>query len=107
MPLNTKQFIRTLSHKSPTANAQDATGAHTLADRLEKRAKQEREIAANSAVIVALLEPEFAKFEAREAPWNTYAVRMAVEHRNSVKKDTAFADDLEAAVAILRAGETA
>jgi hypothetical protein len=74
-----------------------------LAERLEKRAKVEREIAANSAVIVALLEPEFAKFEAREAPWNTYAVRMAVEHRHSAKKDAAFADDLDAAVDALRA----
>lgn len=74
-----------------------------LAERLEKRAKQDREYAINSSVVLGLLEPELAKFSAREGPWNTYAVRMAIEHRNSAKRDNAFADDLEAAAASLRA----
>jgi len=74
-----------------------------LAERLEKRAKKEREIATNNFVVAQLLDPEFAKFEAREGPYNIYAVRMAVDHRNSAKKDAAFADDLEDAAATIRA----
>lgn len=74
-----------------------------LATRLEKRAKDERDYAANNTLVAELLQPEFAKWEARKEPFNLYAVRMAVEHRNSAKKDAAFADDLEQAIAIIRA----
>jgi hypothetical protein len=65
-----------------------------LVERLRKRSKLEREIADNSALVFELLQPEFAKFEAREA-FNVYAVRMAVDHKNSAAKDKAFADDLD------------
>lgn len=67
-----------------------------LLERLEKRAKQDRDYAANNAVVAALLEPEYAKFEARTGH-NLYAVRMQIDHRNSAKRDAAWADDLEQA----------
>ncbi len=72
----------------------------SLIERLLKRAKQDRDCATNSAVVVDLLAPEMAKFEARTGH-NIYAVRMAVDHKNSVKRDNAFADDLEAAASTL------
>lgn len=68
-----------------------------LCERLEKRVEQDRSCAEDSQVVADLLAPEFAKFHSRKAPWNTYAVRMAVDHQNSVRRDTAFADDLDAA----------
>jgi hypothetical protein len=76
-----------------------------LAERLLKRAEQERAIAANSRVVADLLKPQMDKFDARdpEQPWNTYAVRMQLGHQRSAEKDEAFALDLETAAAALRA----
>ena len=74
-----------------------------LAERLKARALKERQIAANSLVVAQLLQPEIAKFEARDEPCNLYAVRLAIDHRDSAKRDAAFADDLEAAADALRA----
>ena len=73
-----------------------------LVDRIAERAKTEHDIAKNSAVVAELLQPELDKFEVRIGPWNTYAVRVAIDHRHSAKKDAAFADDLDAVVAHLR-----
>lgn len=70
--------------------------------RLEKRAEQDRSYAENNTVVADLLETQMALFNAREGQWNTYAVRMAVDHRQSAKKDTQFADDLDAACVILK-----
>ena len=74
-----------------------------LVERLTKRAKEDRQCAANSAIIADLLEPQMALFRASnpDAPWNTYTVRMAVDHANSVKRDTQYAIDLEVAAAEL------
>jgi hypothetical protein len=74
-----------------------------LAARLRKRAAEERQIAENNARVAELLAPELALFEAREGH-NIYATRMAIDHRNSAKRDAAFADDLEAAAAALTQG---
>lgn len=73
----------------------------TLVERLRKRAEEEREIAANSAVVAGLLKPQLDRFTNREPPWNTYAVRVALDHRNSAKKDAEFADDLEEAIRLI------
>lgn len=77
-----------------------------LVERLEKRAQEDERCAANSQIIVDLLAPQMALFTAREGVWNTYAVRMAVDHSNSVKRDGQYAADLRAAIALLKAGET-
>ena len=68
-----------------------------LVERLRNRAAQEREIAKNSARVAELLAPELVLFKAREGHYNIYATRMAIDHRDSAKKDAAFADDLEIA----------
>lgn len=76
-----------------------------LIERLEKRAKEDDECADNSARVADLLSPELGRFNAREAPWNTYAVRMAIDHRNSMERDRRYAADLREAIALLRAKE--
>lgn len=76
-----------------------------LIERLEKRAEEDEECARNSETVAEALAGELAKFEARDAPWNTYAVRMAVDHRTSAKRDRGLAADLRQAIAILRAKE--
>jgi len=68
-----------------------------LVERLRNHAAQEREIAKNSARVAELLAPELVLFKAREGHYNIYATRMAIDHRDSAKKDAAFADDLETA----------
>lgn len=73
-----------------------------LCARLEQRAREDRTCAKNSAIVADLLQPQMDAFEARTGH-NIYAVRMAVEHRNSVKRDNQFADDLEQAASALRA----
>lgn len=73
-----------------------------LIERLEKRAKEDETCAENSRVVAELLAPQMVLFNAREAPWNTYAVRMAVEHENSVKRDSQYASDLRAVIQLLQ-----
>jgi hypothetical protein len=87
-----------LTHKHRTIAVDELL---KLAERLEKRAAQERDYAHNSQVVFDLLKPEFDRFEERTGH-NIYAVRMAVDHKNSAKRDAAFADDLEQAAAALR-----
>jgi hypothetical protein len=83
-----------------TANPSQASSVSELVERLRKRAKQEREWSANSALVAELLQPEMDKFEAR-TDHNIYAVHMAVDHRNDAKKGETFADDLEQAAALV------
>ena len=71
-----------------------------LVERLRKRAAEERKIAENNVRVAELLAPELVRFEAREGH-NIYATRMAIDHRDSAKRDAAFADDLEAAATAL------
>ena len=73
-----------------------------LADRLEKQAEKLRGYVQSSLRVVELLQPEMKRFDDPEGPWDTYTVRMSVDHSNSAKKDAAFADDLMQASAILR-----
>src|SRR6185312_16208264 len=67
-----------------------------LVERLRKRAADDRQCAANSAIVADLLQPQMDSFEKR-AGHNVYAVRMAIDHRNGAKLDTQNADDLEQA----------
>lgn len=76
-----------------------------LIERLEKRAKEDDACADNSRVVADLLLPEVARFNERLAPWNTYAIRMALDHRNSMERDRRYAADLREAIALLRAKE--
>jgi hypothetical protein len=73
-----------------------------LVERLRKRAAEERQIAENNARVAELLSPELALLEARDGP-NIYAARMAIDHRDSAKKDAAFAHDLDAAADMIEA----
>jgi hypothetical protein len=69
----------------------------TLIERLQARADEDRKCADNAAVLIALLQPEVDKFDARES-FNLYAVRMSVDHSSGLKKDIAYANDLEEAI---------
>lgn len=85
-----------------------ASAQRDLIERLRKRAKEDQACADNSAVIVEALAGQMELFENRNGPaWNTYAVRMAVDHRNSVKRDTQYARDLTEAADALEAANPA
>lgn len=74
-----------------------------LVERLEKRAKEDDECADNSRTVADLLSPELARFNERDpAGWNTYAVRMAVDHRNSMERDRRYSADLRAALTAIQ-----
>lgn len=84
------------------------SSAETLVERLRRRAKEDQACADNSAVIVDALAGQMKLFNAHEVRedgqvWNTYAVRMAVDHQNSVKRDTQYASDLLEAAAEIEA----
>lgn len=75
-----------------------------VVERLEQRAKEDEECADNSRVVADLLSPELARFNERaDTGWNTYAVRMAVDHRNSMERDRRYANDLREAAALISA----
>jgi hypothetical protein len=71
-----------------------------LIERLLKRADEDQECADNSAVVASALSGQMDAFHARTGH-NVYAVRMAVDHRNSVKRDSQYAADLREAAALL------
>lgn len=73
-----------------------------LIERLEKRAAEDEQCAVNNEVVAALFEPQMRMFDAREGH-NIYAVRMAIDHRQSGKRDRQYAADLREAIAALRA----
>jgi len=67
-----------------------------LVERLLKRAQEDQTCADNSAVVADALSEQMRLFEAREGH-NIYAVRMAVDHQSSVKRDCQYAADLREA----------
>ncbi len=77
------------------------TAAETLIERLRKRADEDQQCADNDMVIVDALADQMRLFDERDGGYNTYAVRMAVDHRNSAKRDRQFAADLREAADIL------
>lgn len=74
-----------------------------LVERLRKRAEQDEAYAENNRAVADALQDQMDHFEARDGRHNTYAVRMAVDHRNGMKRDEQFAADLRQAVAIITA----
>lgn len=71
------------------------TSNEKLVQRLRKYEKEARETAANCEVVAAALAGQIEALEARTGH-NIYAVRLAVDHRNSAKRETQFADDIAA-----------
>jgi len=57
-----------------------------IVKRLHKRAEKIDVAIANSRVVADLLKPQIDAFEQRTGH-NIYAVRMAVDHENSIKRD--------------------
>jgi len=72
-----------------------------LTERLRKRADEDAKCAENSKVVADLLRPQLDAFEANEDHGNIYAIRMAVDHRDSVKRDGQYAADLREAATTL------
>lgn len=73
-----------------------------LIERLEKRAAEDEQCAANNQAVVDALEGQMKHFDARDGLHNTYAVRLAVDHRHSMKRDLQYAADLRAAIQSLK-----
>lgn len=74
-----------------------------LIERLEARAREDDACADNNRAVADLLSPELTKFNARSPDgWNTYAVRMALDHRQSMARDRQRANDIREAIAIIR-----
>ena len=71
-----------------------------LVERLRKRADEDQACADNSKVIVDALSEQMRLFESREGH-NVYAVRMAVDHKSSLGRDSRYAADLREAAEIL------
>lgn len=73
----------------------------TLVTTLRSYADREREHAENNRVVAELLQPQVDLFDDRyreNCPaHNTYAVRMAIDHRSSAARDETFADELNLA----------
>lgn len=72
-----------------------------LIERLEKRATEDESCVENANAVIAALADEMARFEARTGH-NVYAVRLAVDHQSSARKDAQYAADLRTAIAPLR-----
>lgn len=68
-----------------------------LIERLRAREAKHREAIANSQIVVDLLAPQKALFEARDVH-NIYAVRLCVDHQSSIRTTTKEADELADAV---------
>lgn len=75
-----------------------------LIKRLRKRAKEDRQCAENNKAVVEALSEQMRLFDAREGH-NVYAVRMAVDHKSGMKRDTQYASDLDEAADRLQALE--
>jgi hypothetical protein len=74
-----------------------------LMERLAKRAKEDRDCEANNLIVADALSGQMDAFDRRDGTHSVYAVRMAVDHRQSAKRDAQYAADLEAAIALLSA----
>lgn len=68
-----------------------------LEQRLRARAARIRGYIESSERVVELLRPEMMKFDAREAPWDTYTVRLSVDHSSSIRTQTKEVEELERA----------
>lgn len=79
----------------------DKTVAQVAAG-LTKMAEDRRKWAESCKITNSYLQPEKDKFDTREAPWDTYTVRVYVDHMNEIRKHEREAADLEAAVELLR-----
>ena len=66
--------------------------------RLLDRAKEDRQCAENNKAVFDAFSEQMRRFESREGH-NVYAVRMAVDHKNGMERDTRYAADLEEAAA--------
>jgi len=74
-----------------------------IAAGLTKMAEDRRKWAESCKVTNAYLQPEMDKFDSRQAPCDTYTVRIYVDHMSEIRRHEREASDLEAAVDILRA----
>jgi len=74
-----------------------------LIKRLRDRAKDLRDYITSSEVVINLLSSEVEKFENRNAPWDTYTVGLAVDHKSSVRTQTKEAEEYEQAADTLEA----
>jgi hypothetical protein len=83
------------------SNAGEVEMIDRLLVRLEKRAKEDEDCAANSKVVADLLAPQIEAFEKPPGPdrqFNTYAFRMAHEHQKGAALDKQRAEDLRMAI---------
>ena len=75
--------------------------AKALVGKLRERAAKVREWIISSQRVVDLLAPEREKFDKREAPWDTYTVRMSVDHQSSIRTQTKEVEEYEQAADLI------
>lgn len=75
--------------------------AKALVGKLRERAAEVRGYIASCQIVVDLLAPEMQKFNAREAPWDVYTVRMAVDHESSIRTQAKEAEEYEASADLI------
>jgi predicted phosphoribosyltransferase len=69
-----------------------------LVDRLLKRSEDDQACAENSMAVFEALGEHYRAFDQRSGRWNTYAVRMAVDHKKGAERDAQHAADLREVV---------
>ena len=72
-----------------------------LIERLRKRAAEDETCAVNNEAVAEAFSDQMRLFEEGRGQHNIYAVRMAVDHRNSAKRDRQYAADLLEAIELL------
>jgi uncharacterized protein (DUF4415 family) len=72
-----------------------------ITSRLRKRAQEDQECADNSRAVVDAFAEQMRLFEVHDGAHNVYAVRMAVDHKNSMNRDTRYAADLREAADLI------
>lgn len=72
-----------------------------IVERLRERALKIRGYIASSQRVVDLLAPEMEKFKTRDEPWDTYTVRLSVDHQSSIRTQTKEAEEYEEAADLI------
>lgn len=72
-----------------------------IVERLRRRALKLRGYIASSQRVADLLAPEMEKFRTRDEPWDTYTVRLSVDHQSSIRTQTKEAEEYDEAADLI------
>lgn len=80
-----------------------ADTAKEIVERLRAQERKSRDVVANCAAVTEALSEQLEHFERRDPdrPWNTYAVRVAVDHQSSARTEAKLADTIAEAATLI------